>query len=243
MLSAHTIARLDRLHETQTAFQPLPEIRQELAGKVAVLVVGASCEGKNTLIDAVVQQDERFCTIGTVTSRPPRSSDAGLPYTYYEHSDEGLQPILDDIDAGGVVQYAINPYSHMLYASKIADYPGTYNIGDYFSSAVAPFRTLGFRNAPAVSIITPAHIWLGRFSARFPVGHPDRPARRDEAIESFSWSLAQTTNHYWVINRSDDTKHSAHQLIQAVTRGLIPPVSEAQSIAMVSLETARKLAA
>jgi len=241
MLSQQTSERLRVLRANEATYQPTTEIRAAIRSKIGVLVVGASCQGKNTIMNEVVRLDKRFKIIGTFVSRPPRNSDHGLPYTYYEHTDAGLAPILDKIEQRRVVQYAVNPYSGFLYGSMLSDYPTEYNIGDYFSSGVEPFRQLGFKAAPAVSVISPAEEWVPRFTERFPLGHSERVARRDEAIESINWSLSQTVDHTWVVNRTGQVTEAAMQLINSITSPTSEPNKEAESMARQAIMAIKEI--
>lgn len=241
MISEATGRRLQELFASQNDYRPKLEITAELQQKVILMFIGATCEGKNTVMEAVAQLDDRFRIAGTFTSRPPREGDDAARYTYYENSDAGLQPLFERIDRHEVVQYAVNPHAQLIYGSEPKDYPATYNLGDVFSSAVTSFRQLGFRQATALTIITDPKTWLGRFEARFPAGHPQRQARRDEAIESFNWSLAQSgPDHFWVENIDGQPEAAAREVI-AISLGSSGGDPAARQLAEASLVAARKI--
>ena len=242
-LNSQTIAQLQALRSQQATYQQRPEDKQKLAERTVLAFVGAACEGKNTLMDAAVALDERLHIIGTLTSRPPRDSDKGLPYTYYEHTDAGLQSLFQAIDERSLVQYFVAAQApNHVYGSMPRDYPGEYNLGDYFSASIADMRTRGFRKVVALTIITPPEVWLERFDARFPPGHELRTYRRNEAIESFTWSLDQPDdgNHFWVINTS--TPAVAAQTVVDIALGKSRGNAEAVQLCKDSLDAARKIA-
>lgn len=165
--------------------------------------VGASCMGKTTIIEAVQALDPMFGITHNITSRPPRAGD-GDRYDYYAHTDEGLAPLLHQIETGQLFQYNINPFSLIVYGSTIDGYPHRYNMGDIFASSIDGFRGLGFGKLYVLSVVAKPDIWLRRLNERFPAGHPDRPARIQEAAASLGWSLAQTNpDHRWVINEGE----------------------------------------
>jgi hypothetical protein len=242
MLSTQTINRFDRLAHAQNIYRPNGDISTQLAQKSIFLLVGATCVGKNTIMEALAGLDSRFHIIGTRTSREPRASDDPRVYTYYQNTDEGLQGVLDSISRGEVVQYVINTRSQLIYASTLADYSGEYAIGDTLSSAVADFQHLGFKHVTAISVVTDPVAWLARFEERFPPGDPHRQARRDEAIESLTWSLAQTGDgHFWVENIAGQPEVAAREVIQIAdgqSRGTI----KAQALAEASLAAAQQIA-
>jgi guanylate kinase len=242
MLSPETTAKLDTLYREQNTYRPNSGIEQVLRGKEILMFVGATCEGKNTIMEAVAEQDPRFKIVGTLTSRDPRDSDT-TPYTYYPHTDEGLRELLARIDRHDVVQYAINPHTHHIYGSELDDYFSEYNMGDVFASAVEGFRQLGFRRALAFTIITAPDPWLHRFNDRFPLGHPLRAARRDEAVESFQWSLAQAgANHYWIENTDGRPEIAAAEIIQVASHAS-NGMPSARVLAEASLKAALTLEA
>lgn len=236
MLSDRTIQKIDRLYKTQDQYEPNLDIADKLAAKTVVMIVGATCEGKNVLMNAAAKLDDRFGVTGTRTSREPREGDEHR-YTYYENTDEGLQEVLSSIDSREMVQYAINPYSRFIYASAIDDYPSEYNLADIFSSAIENFRKLGFKQSVAITVISEPDVWLKRFEERFPYGHPQRQARCDEAIESFTWSLSQTKDHFWVENVDGNPELAAREII-AISLGESDGQPSTKQLATESLKAA-----
>jgi hypothetical protein len=240
-LSAATIAKLERLRERQSAYRQGREDRALLSNKTAIAFVGASCQGKSTVMRKVVEVASDFQIIGTRTSRPPRTSDQGTPYVYYEHTDEGLEPFFAAVAARSLVQYFITAREpHYVYGSAVDDYPAIYNVGDYFADAIADLRTRGFHKVLAASVISPPEEWLPRFEERFPVGHEDRATRREEAIGSFKWSLGQTANHVWTVNHDGQADRAAHATIDAML-GRPDEAATARRYAFDSLVAARSL--
>jgi hypothetical protein len=242
MLSPVTIQQLDILHKTQNSYEPNPTIQAQLSAKTLFAVVGATCEGKNTVMEAVTGLDPRFRIAGTFTSRDPRETDSPSVYTYYQNSDEGLQGLLAEIAKREVVQYAINTHAHTIYGSHLADYTSAYNLRDVFSGAVAGFRRLGFKQVVTTSVITDPSIWRRRFEERFPVGNPLRESRRNEAIESLTWSLAQPEDgqHFWLENVDGKPEGAARQLI-AIANGEQIDASHASKLASDSLAIAHAM--
>jgi len=240
MLSNQTIQKLNQLHLAQDAYKPNPDITDQLTAKTIVMIVGATYEGKNRVMETTTQLNERFSIAGTRTSREPRQDDDRSRYVYYQNSDEGLSAVLGNIERRSMVQYAVNPYSQLIYGTAIDDYPGEYNLKDVFSSAINNFRHLGFKKAIAITIITDPTVWLARFEERFPRGHPQRQARRDEAVESFTWSLSQTHDHYWVQNIEGDPAVAAKTLID-IALGTSHGQPDTRQLATASVEAARSI--
>jgi guanylate kinase len=241
MLSDQTTQKLNRLFKTQENYRPNPDIAAKLATKTIVMLVGATCEGKNLVMSTATQLDKNFHVSGTRTSREPREGDDTGRYTYYQNSDEGLRSVLESIEHHEMVQYAINPYAQLIYGSTIDDYPSEYSLADVFSSAIGNFRQLGFKQAIAITVISDPVVWLERFEKRFPRGHAERQARRDEAIESFTWSLSQNKDHFWVENVNGQPELGAQQII-GIALGTSPGQPHVRYMATASLEAAWSIA-
>ncbi len=240
MISAATERQLDELLLVQNAYTPNAAIKEQLTHKAIVMLVGATCEGKSTAMHATVALDKRFGTTGNFTSRAPREDDIDS-YTYYEHTDVGLMPILTRIRHHEVVQYAINPFTKQIYGTEVGDYNADYNVKDVFASAIDGFRQLGFGSTKAITVITEPETWLRRFEERFPPGDSRRTARRDEAIQSFEWSLAQPAGrHFWVENIDDKADYAGREII-AITLGTSLGHSQARKHGEASLAAASKI--
>jgi guanylate kinase len=242
MISDTTKQALTKLYATQNDYRPAPEITAALSNKTIVMLVGATCEGKNTVMQAVRELDSRFGIAGTRTTREPRQGDDTARYTYYPNTDAGVAPFLQAIEQHQAVQYAVNPYAHLIYGSMPEDYRAEYNLADVFSSAVANFRQLGFKRAIAITVVTKTTTWLARFDERFPAGNTSRQARRDEAIESFKWSLNQMgPDHYWVENVDGQPELAAQEVIN-ICLGMGQGQLQAKALAASSLDAARNIA-
>jgi guanylate kinase len=239
MLSTETLEHLDHLYKMQSQYQPNTSIVNQLQTKTILLFIGPTCVGKNTVMETAPALDTRYKLVGTFTSREPRSDDTD--YTYYENSDEGLRPILDAIEQRHVVQYAVNPYAHTLYGSRIEDYAGDFAMGDVFADAVSQFRQLGFGHVKAISIATEPAVWIQRFNERFPSGHPQRHARYNEALASLQWSLTQTADdHYWIINVDGEPEIAARHVLH-IAHGLHDTNTEGRRLAAAMLQTLQEM--
>lgn len=214
MISEATKRALQQLAANESSYRPDPAIARQLASKTIIMLVGATCEGKSTLMHEVARLDPRFGLSGTFTSRPPRTTDGGH-YSYITYSDAGLAPLFEKIKNRELVQYAIN-FNLQIYGSELKDYNHTYNLLDVFSSAMPSFQKLGFGKLYTTTVVSRPDTWLKRFEERFPHGHEQRAFRRDEAIESFRWSLAQTNAHFWIENIDDTPRAGALAIIDII---------------------------
>lgn len=200
--------------------------------------------GKSALMEGLAALDGKYGIARTIASRDPRPDDKPGRYTYYPHTDGGLAPLLAKIENRELLQYVVIPGSLSIRGSEAGDYPYEYNLGDVLSSAMPAYRNLGFGRLDAISIISEPAAWQQRFDTRFPVGHPDRRARLEEAATSIAWSLAQTgKDHYWTINHEGKLAAAIQAAHQAITHGQQENQAEAQGIARRCLEHIKELLA
>jgi energy-coupling factor transporter ATP-binding protein EcfA2 len=240
MLSEETKRRIEHLLAVQDTYRPGEEARTALADKTLIMLVGPTGAGKSTVMQGLIRLDSDISIVGTITTRPPRPDDQFDRYTFFEHTDEGLQPLLKDIAERKLIQYAVNPYSYQIYGSAPGDYPSRINIGDYFSSVVDDFHAYGFGRIIPITLVTAPESWQKRFDERFPTGDPQRESRRREAVESLEWSLgAHHTTHYFVFNPEGSPQAAASD-IRAVVHGNAPAQAPIRTIAEACLETIQR---
>jgi guanylate kinase len=243
MISPETEAKLRRLLAEQPTYKPTDEILAKLRQIDFTCFVGATCMGKTTLMDALVVLDPtRYGKTRNFTTRPARPDDDPRRYYYYDHSDAGLQPIFDKIDQLENLQHNINPYTLIMYGSEVEDYPHRHNLGDIFSSSIDGFRQLCFGTLRVFSVVTDVEAWTRRIDERFPPSHPNRQARLQEALDSLTWSLAQTApDHSWVINPPDDIQVAATSVDCAIRGEKPTDQAEARHLAEQCLIRAKEL--
>lgn len=244
MISEETEILLKRLLAEQTHYLPRREVAAQIAGKTFICLVGATCMGKSTIMDGLIARDGQYGAARTIATRPPRPTDEPGRYTYYEHTDTGLAPLLRRIENREVLQYAIIPGSLSIRASEATDYPYEYNLGDVVSSAISSYERLGFGRLEILNIVTEPEAWLERFKERFPSTHPDHSARLQEAIASLTWSLEQATARAaWIINHEGRLSEAVEAADRAIRYGECTDQEEARALGMACLNLARELAA
>lgn len=242
MLSDKTKQHIKTLLASQDDYRPSTETRLGLSEKTLIMLVGPTGAGKSTVMRQFTTLDPNISIVGTITTRAPRHDDHIERYTFYEHSEAGLQPLFDNISKGKLVQYVVNPYSHQIYGSSLSDYPSDVNIGDFFSNVIEPFHDYGFGRVIPITIVTSGESWLNRFNQRFPVGHPQRASRRAEAITSLRWSLDKhKTAHFFVLNPEGSAMEAAKDIAMILNGGL-PNQAQARAAAKECLAVIQKLA-
>lgn len=244
MISEQTESILRKLLAEQPTYRPVQEILEQLRHISFVCFVGATCMGKTTLMDALAAFDPKYGKTRNFTTREPRPDDDPKRYYYYEHSDAGLQPVLERIERHENLQHNINPFNLHMYGSEIGDYPHQYNMGDIFSSSIDGFRQLGFGKLYVFSVVTDADTWQQRFEERFPAGHPQREARLQEAVVSLEWSLAQIDDdHAWIVNPPDHIESAVGAVDDIILGDKPQRQEEAKQSAVACLQRAKDMPA
>jgi guanylate kinase len=111
MISAVTTAHINQLASQQNTYLPKATILEALKDRHIVMLVGACCQGKSTVVQTAPSIDPRFGMGGNLTTRPPRTDDER--YSYYDHTDSGLQKLFAKIKSHELVQYAVNPTGYI----------------------------------------------------------------------------------------------------------------------------------
>ncbi len=246
MISAETEARLRRLREQETAYLPIPEEAAKIAGKILVCFTGATGMGKSSIMAGLAELHPMlYGEFNTIVTREPRSTDNKDHYTYYPHTDEGLAPLLAQIEAHRILQYVVLPGSLSLRATAASSYPHPINLGDIVPQAFPTFDRLGFGRIPKLSIVTEPHAWHKHLDERFPVNHSDRSARLQETITNLGWSISQTaeSGHGWIINHEGRLAEAVEAADLAIQRGTFTNQEEARALGMACLSLAQELAA
>ncbi|MBP9853105.1 hypothetical protein KBC77_03915 [Candidatus Saccharibacteria bacterium] len=240
MVSKLTRSKLQQLLATQPTYQPSSPVLAQARTIKVLCFVGASCMGKTTVMDALVASNKDFGKTRNFTSRPPRNEDDQKRYYYFEHSDEGLQPIFSHIENRELLQYNINPFSLYVYGSEVSGYPYRYNLADIFASSISDFRNLEFKKLDVFSLVSPAEVWLRRFQIRFTPDNPQYVARLQEAEQSLLWSLDQKDNDHCLL-LNDTTPENVATSVVTCLQGETLAQAQARKHAQECLKLVRDL--
>lgn len=176
-----------------------------LADKTLVMVVGPSSVGKSTLMNEVVRLDPTFGRVKSFTTRPPRTNDEAGQYFY-------LTP--DELnERSDVITDVVYPTTGFHYGTIPESYASSYNLLDTLAHSIKDYRALPFARTVTISLTTEPEAWSAWLKQRFPTGGDDMQKRLQEAIQSISWSLSQTHDHHWLVNRPDELAATAQYLI------------------------------
>jgi hypothetical protein len=215
MLSPEVQNRLDQARAHENDYQPNEVISRQIGAKTIVMVVAPAAMGKSTIMQKAANMSEDFALVPVFSTRNARPDDDPTLFRLSPHDDTHVSQLLDKIDAGEAVQYAVHPTQSIMYGTEATDYPAKYNLLATLSSVVAGMRKLPFKRSVTIGLVTDADHWQQWFTERYPAGHPDRSKRATEAIQSLEWLLADD-QVLWLHNQPDAHDQTAQSLINLV---------------------------
>ncbi len=206
------------------------KIRDKLAHKVVVPLVGPSSVGKTTIMRAVVAADPEFYRSSGFTTRDLRDGEEPDTYRFLPNTPEQRNAIVKQFENGELIQFAIHPTTGYLYGTSLEDYSGKYNLLDVLSSEVANFRSLGFASCQTIMIVATPDDWQTRFASR-EFSDDENHKRILEGIASLTWGLDQGNGVRWVENKDDDIRDTVSHVIAIAKNQLHENDERARDIA------------
>lgn len=207
-------------------YTPSQEVRDQLAGRHVVVVVGPTGVGKTTLIDAALKCDPAFKLIISDMSRAPRPGERdGVDANFrtreemlarkarreYVNTTEGLN---------GADIYATPPESFPVQGVGIMP---------LFAEVVPEFRVLPFGSFKTVFILpTNWDVWQERMDKR----EFDSRQRRDRLLEGVRSLEFAVYDPETILIVNDDLELAEAIFVRALQQGPIPgPLRASQSMA------------
>lgn len=233
--------QLQELSKNENKYFPNAKISEQLQQKVLIMVIGPAAVGKSSVMNKVIGLHSDFARVSGFTSRQPRPNDEPELYEYVAHTEASLEPVFREIERGELVQYAIHPTSQELYATRIEDYKGTYNLKDIFASVAEGLKKLPFKKTVTIGLVVNSQAWQEWFNERYPAHSSERTKRLEEAVLSLKWLLNQPAGEVlWVENKPGELAQSAEQLI-GLCLNITKPNPAAETLAKQCLEKAIQL--
>lgn len=189
-------------------YEPTPEVLETLHGKTLVMLIGPTSVGKSSVMNEARRFDTAFARVSGLTTRTARPDDEPGLYRYV--SDDEAAKL---IRRRQLVQYVVHPTTDKLYGTEPHDFPGYYNLQDTLSTSVPFYDSLPFARHIKISLTTDPENWKTWIKARYPTSSDERRKRLQEAKSSIEWSLAQTEDHHWLVNRTGALRETAAQLV------------------------------
>lgn len=199
---------LEQLSSEEADYQPSTEVKTMLEQVYLICVVGGVGVGKNYLM-----KQSGLPIVGRVTSRPPRPDDNPKTYSYFTN-----EALIEMIDRGELVQYAVDLPNKVIYGSVLSDYvQNGPTLADIWHWSVNMLKNKGFGSVTAISVIAQWEQWQSQLEERF--AHRDeayKKARLEEAIKSLEWTknqiVTKNPDHAVIINDQAHTTDSVRTL-------------------------------
>ena len=173
------------------------------------MVVGPAAIGKSTLMNEVVAHDPRFKRVRSFTTRPPRSNDEPGHYFYFTEAERAERS-----RKGECITDVIYPTTGYHYGTVAESFESEFNLLDTLSGSVETYRNLPFKHTVVVSMCAAPDDWEAWLDLRYPTPGEERTKRLQEALLSTEWSLAQTSDHAWIINSPTRVAATATTLVR-----------------------------
>lgn len=237
MLSPAVRQRLEAARQLQAHYRPNDEVCALLADKTLVMCVGPTAIGKSFIMNKAVELDDEFQRVSVFTTREPREDDEPGMFQPLMHDDENVWALLDQMERGELVNFAIHPNTGRIYGTTPEDYSAKYNLLATLSGAVAQLQALPFASTHLIGL--GSHDWRQWMLERYPEDSSERQKRLREAISSLEW-LLKTPGVTWLENPAGQGKQTAQQLINIVKYNEAGDTS-AREIAERMLMTAKEM--
>lgn len=215
MLSSETKKRLAAAQQNETTYRPNDAIAAELAGKTLVMFVGPVAVGKSFLMNHVAEADKDFSRVSVFTTREARPDDEPGMFRYLPHDDAHVSKLLDKIENGEVVQYAVHPTSGRIYGSEAADHSNKFNMLATLSGAVAQLQQLPFKDTVVLGVVARPEFWKKRLKKRYPTPNKEEAKRLREAVLSLDWLLSHEEVK-WIDNSGANADDAMQSIVNIV---------------------------
>ncbi len=207
---------LEQAKERESQYEPDETVKNSLKDKSLIMFVGPVATGKTFVMKNIVRANAEFHCVPSFTTRDPRNDDDPSMFRYMPHDDTHITNLLEKIQHGEAVQYAIHPTSHRLYGSEIQDYPKAYNMLATLSGVVKPMAQLPFKHVFVMGLVCTPALWETWLLKRFPVSNEDRRHRIEEAIQSLTWLIANDSLVTWIENSQGAPEETTRAVLDAV---------------------------
>lgn len=220
MLSASTAQRFEQAKASQPEYRPNSRVSAELGTKSLIGIIGPCSVGKNYVIDRLTDNDSRFCSVRSISTRGPRPDDTPDTMQLFAKTDEGIGELVTLIEEGRAVSYVIHPTTGELYGTLDTSYPGEFNLLPMLSNSTDMYRRLPFRDVRLIGLVAPPDAWESWFNQRHFESAEDRTKRLAEGAQSLDWLLANTDASI-ICNQPDDPDYAASAIKTVVEQRFV----------------------
>ncbi len=210
------VTTLEQARLAESSYQPNADVANGLKDKSLIMFVGPVASGKTFIMNNVVHTDTSFGRVPVFTTRDPRADDDPGMFRAMPHDEAHIEEILEKINDGDVVQYAVHPTSDRFYGSEPSDYPKPYNMLATLSGVVDSMSQLPFKNTFIIGIVCEPATWKEWLTKRYPSSTKEKQKRIKEAVQSLEWLLESNRDIIWIENSRSEPQKTTRDVIDAV---------------------------
>lgn len=171
---------LEWVQSAQEEYVPSEKVREALAEKALVTLVGPFAIGKSSLSQTIAEIDPAFSEMNTISTRERRRDDP-------EHYRTGMprEEFIKKMVNGELVQFEAHPTTGQLYGSDLASFPTDRIVTPALAGSLRGFEDAGFGEIIPVGIVADTDVWQAWLRERREKS--DYKQRLHEAKESLEW--------------------------------------------------------
>lgn len=171
---------LEWVRSAQEEYVPSEMVKEALAEKALVTLVGPFSIGKSFLSQTIAEIDPAFSEMGTISTRERRPNDP-------EHYRTGMsrEEFTRKMVNGELVQFEVHPTTGQLYGSDLQSFPTERIVTPALAGSIPGFKDAGFGEVIPVGIIADTDVWRFWLQERREAG--DYRQRLHEAESSLGW--------------------------------------------------------
>ncbi len=206
------ISFLEWALEAERHYKPSELVKEALAEKTLIALVGPFASGKSYLSRTIAEIDPAFSEMGTISTRERDLRDP-------EHDRTGMprKEFIKKIENNELVQFKVHPTTGQLYGSDLQSFRSDRIVTPALAGSLEGFEDAGFGEVIPVGIVADTDVWKVWLRERRE--KPKYKQRLREAKESLDWLQQGLANIAIIKNVPNSTERPNR--INATARDII----------------------
>ena len=181
---------ISELRGAAPTYTPNEDVNGVLRDTILLPTASPICVGKSTRIRHIVEAYPDFGRSVGFTTRPRREGEPEDQYDFRPHTAATVTAILEDVQQGRLVQYAVHPNGY-IYGSTAKDYASPFTLLDVVYSGMESLDKLPVKGIVKFGLACEPGTWNYRFNNR-PTNTEDIGKRLAEGVRCIEWLLDQS---------------------------------------------------
>lgn len=213
--------------EAEKHYEPSELVKEALAKKTLVALVGPFASGKSYLSRTIAEIDPTFSEMGTISTRERDRRDP-------EHDRTGMprKEFIKKIENNELVQFKVHPTTGQLYGSDLQSFRSDRIVTPALAGSLEGFEDAGFGEVIPVGIVADTDVWKVWLRERRE--KPKYKQRLREAKESLEWLQHELTQSNIPIIENIPNNTERPNRINATARDIIAIANGDMSGKMIS---------